>query len=314
MQRGIKLLALVATAVVGSCAPADESTDVATRAFESVERVRHTVESTGHPMAVWEKSASRPRAAILLVHGRTWSTVPDFDLDVPGEDLSLMNGLVGLGYATYGVDLRGYGETPRDETGWNTPNRAASDVASVLRWVRARHPELSVHLFGWSLGSMVSQLAAQQNPTLVDRLVLFGYPTVVGVERPYAEPDGDPPRAPTTAEAAASDFVVPGSISSRAVEAYVQSALRADPVRSDWTGGHEWNQLDPAQVRVPTLILQGEHDPLSTEESALPLFTGLGSADKAWVVIPGGDHAAFLEAPRPYFLSALDGFLGNGAG
>ena len=87
--------------------------------------------------------------------------------------------------------------------------------------------------------------------------------------------------APTTAEAAASDFVIPGSISTRAVEAYVEAALRADPVRSDWTRGHEWNQLDPAEVRVPTLILQGEHDPLSPQELALPLFTGLGTTDKA---------------------------------
>jgi len=313
MHRGIKVWGLVAAATLGSCSPAEVGPG-AERGPEAVERTRHTVESNGHPLAVWEKSASQPRAAVLLVHGRTWSTVPDFDLEVPGEDLSLMNGLVDLGYATYGVDLRGYGETPRDETGWNTPNRAAVDVADVLRWMRARHPELAVHLFGWSLGSMVSQLTAQQAPELVDRLVLFGYPIPVGADRPHEEREGDPPRAPTTAEAAASDFVVPGSISPRAVEAYVEAALRADPVRSDWTAGHEWNQLDPADVNVPTLILQGEHDPLSPEALALPLFAGLGSPDKAWVVIPGGDHAAFLEAPRSYFLAVLDGFLANGEG
>ena len=309
---GVRVFAVAAVVAMGACS-LERSEAVETLAeTATVERVRHTVDSDGHPMAVWEKSAESPRAVVFLLHGRTWSTVPDFDLTVSGEELSLMDGLVERGYATYGVDLRGYGETPRDETGWVTPNRAAADLENVLKWVRERHPDLSVHLFGWSLGSMVSQLTAQRSPELLDRLVLFGYPTPVGVERPYEEPASDPPMAPTTAEAAASDFVVPGSISPRAVEAYVAAALSADPIRSDWTHGHEWNQLDPAAVRVPTLILQGEHDPLSPEALAAPLFAGLGTTDKAWVVIPGGDHAAFLEAPRSYFLSVLDGFLAGG--
>ena len=80
-------------------------------------------------------------------------------------------------------------------------------------------------------------------------------------------------------------------------------------VRADWTASHEWNELDPAAVTVPTLILQGEHDPLSPSEFQAWLFDGLGTSDKTWAVIPGGDHAAFLEAPRPYFLAVLRGFL-----
>ncbi len=113
--------------------------------------VRHTVISDGHSMAVWEKSPTAPQAVVLLVHGRTWSTRPDFDLQVSGEDLSLMDGLVEMGLASFGVDLRGYGETPRDESGWNTPDRAAADVAKLLAWLRARAPERPVYLFGWSL-------------------------------------------------------------------------------------------------------------------------------------------------------------------
>jgi alpha-beta hydrolase superfamily lysophospholipase len=162
---------------------------------QAAELHRHTVDSGGHGMAVWEKGVENPNAILLLLHGRTWSTLPDFDLQVPGEDLSLMDGLVGLGYTTYGVDLRGYGETPRDATGWNTPVGAATDLANVLRWVRGRHPDVPVHLFGWSLGSMVSQLTAQRSPDLIDRLVLYGYPIRPGSERPLDEPDGPPPRA-----------------------------------------------------------------------------------------------------------------------
>lgn len=310
-------LLLVALAGIWACtAPAPDGRTEAGSAEEAppAELTRHELDSDGHPMALWSKGATESAAVVLLIHGRTWSTVPDFDLQVPGEDLSLMDGLVERGFATYGLDLRGYGETPRDPSGWNTPERAAADVANALTWIRERHPGRPVHLFGWSLGSMVSQLTAQRHPELVDRLVLFGYPYRPGAERAVEEPAGDPPRAPTTAEGAASDFITPGSISRRAIDAYVAAALDADPVRTDWTRGHEWNALDPNAVSVPTLVLQGEHDPLSPSASLALLFQGLGTPDKAWVVVPGGDHAAFLESPRTYFLATLESFLLRGEG
>ena len=280
-----------------------------------VAQTPHTVDSDGHPMAVWEK---RPeggaRAVVVLLHGRTWSGLPDFDLQVPGEDLSLMDGLTRRGYAVYALDQRGYGATPRDASGWLTPDRAVEDLAEVLGWVRSREPGTPVHLFGWSYGSMVSQLTAQRHPDLVDRLVLFGYPFRPGARLDQDVATGPPPARPTTAEAAASDFIVPGSISDAAVAAYVKAALAADPVRVDWTRTHEWNALDPAEVRVPTLILRGEHDPLAPQAAQEELFSRLATPDRALVVVPGGDHAAFLERPRPYFLDVLDAFLTGGAG
>ena len=135
---------------------------------------RHALVVDGHPFAVWSKVPAEPRAVMLLIHGRTWSTRPDFDLQVPGEDLSLMDGLADMGIAAYGLDLRGYGETPRDASGWLTPDRAAADVAQVLGWLKRRHPELAApYLFGWSYGAMVSQLVSQRQPDAMSAVVLF---------------------------------------------------------------------------------------------------------------------------------------------
>ena len=39
------------------------------------------------------------------------------------------------------------------------------------------------------------------------------------------------------------------------------------------------------------------------------LFTRLATSDRQWVVIPGGDHAAFMETPRPLFLHVLSSFI-----
>jgi pimeloyl-ACP methyl ester carboxylesterase len=247
---------------------------------------------------------------MLLIHGRTWSTRPDFDLQVPGEQRSLMDGLVEHGIAAYGVDLRGYGETPRDDSGWLTPDRAAADVAGVLEWLASLSPEAPRPvLFGWSYGAMVAQLVAQRRPDLLASLVLFGYPVRPGINRTPEDADGDPPREATTTWDARSDFVTPGSISDAAIEAFVSAAVAADPVRMDWRDLEQWDALDAASLQIPTLLLEGFHDPLALDDVHAQLFSRIASDDKAWVVIPGGDHAAFMETPRAYFLDAVATFL-----
>lgn len=275
------------------------------------ELVHHTVSSDGHPMAVWEKKASEEKGVILFVHGRTWSGVPDFDLQVEGEDLSLMDGMIAEGYTSYAIDLRGYGGTPRDSTEWATPNRAAKDVHRVLEWISERHNNTKVHLFGWSMGSTISLLATQQNPTHMASLTLFGF--WMDLDRDIPEDPKDIALAKTvnTAEAAASDFIVPGSISQKAIDTYVKSALKADPIRMDWKRQNEYKQIDPTTMTLPVLIIQGELDPIAPTDRQLKLFTRLKTADKSWVVIAGGDHAAFMETPRSHFIQAFSGFIGR---
>ncbi len=269
----------------------------------------HTVDVDGHPVAVWEKSPVNPSGTILLIHGRTWSSLPDFDLQLPGEELSLMDGLVAEGFAAYAVDLRGYGGTPRDETGWITPDRAARDVVEVLRWVAEGTGDLPA-LFGWSYGSMVAQLTAQRAGALMSSLILFGYPVGWDSEFSSSGPGPDqPPRTPNTAEAAASDFLIPGAISRRAIDEYVRHALEADPVRADWRDQAAWNELNPSEVFVPTLLIQGEKDPYAPTDRQADFFSRLGTADRTWVTIAGGDHAAHLETPRASFIHALVSFL-----
>ncbi|MFQ5703789.1 MAG: alpha/beta hydrolase [Gemmatimonadales bacterium] len=288
----------------------DTNTTASSGASVQAELVRHTVTSDGHPIAVWEKSAPDAEAVIVLLHGRTWSALPDFDLQVPGENLSLMDGLVAAGYSTFGPDMRGYGSTPRDATGWLTPDRAARDLAAVLQWVweKSGGGERPV-LLGWSLGSMISQLTVQRHPELVSQLVLFGYPFDPTVEISRQDHPDKPPRLRNTAKAAASDFITPGSISQTAIGSYVAAALAADSIRVDWNDWESWAELKAEALTVPTLLLQGQFDPLAKSEGQVALFTGLGTPDKEWIVIPGGDHAAFLETPRPHFIAALVSFI-----
>lgn len=308
-MRPLLLLFVALTA----CAPSDPEAPSAEAAPPPLERF--DVDSDGHAMAVWARLPAEPRAVVLLLHGRTWSSLPDFDLQVEGESLSLMAALADRGIATYALDARGYGATPRDETGWLTPDRMAADVANVLAWVAVRHPQHPAPaVMGWSFGSTAAHLAAQRHSDLLSGVALYGYWKDPAVTLPVGDDPAEPARAPTTEEAARSDFITEGTISATAVAAFVAAALEADPVRVDVRRQHEFNALAPDSLTVPTLILQGELDPIAPTGTQVGLFLGLGTGHKAWVVLPGCDHAAHLEVCKPRFVEALASFVLEVAG
>jgi pimeloyl-ACP methyl ester carboxylesterase len=271
---------------------------------------QHTVLATGHPLAVWSRAPAAPTSTIVLVHGRTWSSRPDFDLRVPGLQRSVMASLATRGFAVYAVDLRGYGASPRDRSGFLTPSRAAADVVAVLHWVAARHPSLPPPaLLGWSLGGAVAQLAVHQPAAPVSALVLFGYamdPTATIAHVPA--PDR-PAMVETTRADAEFDFVSPQVTPRAVVDAFVQQALASDPVRVDWTREDEFNAMKASTIRVPTLVIHGARDPGLAEEVTARFVAALGTPHRQWTILPGADHAAQLEDTHEAFVDAVAGFL-----
>ncbi len=262
----------------------------------------------GHPLRLWRLEAEGPaRGAIVLLHGRTWSGLPDFDLRVAEDrSLSLMHRLRERGYVSYALDLRGYGGTERDATGWLEPERAAEDLAAALARVREREGA-APDLLGWSYGALIGQLCVQRHPDAARTLTLYGYPRDPDARTSAQASKGDAPRVPNTEAAAASDFITPGTISADAIAAYVRVAMAADPIKADWRSTQQFNALDPELIPIPTLVLHGDRDPFDRLWQA-KLFTRIGQADKQWIVIPEGDHAAHLEQPDR-FVAALLGFV-----
>jgi alpha-beta hydrolase superfamily lysophospholipase len=210
---------------------------------------QHIVRVDGHPLTVWARQPPVPRAVVLLIHGRTWSSLPDFDLDVPRLQRSVLASLVSRGLAAYALDLRGYGATPRDATGWLTPRRAAADVQGVLAWIAERHRGLPrPAVVGWSRGAAIGMLAVQRAPALASSLVLFGFAFEPGSRFADATPAIAPARLRNTADAARRDFISPRVTPPAVIRAFVEQALRADPVMVDLRGDVELDELDPTRI------------------------------------------------------------------
>ena len=314
------LAGLLALALSIPCLPASAARDAPPGATPATARLTVAADD-GLPLVVWARAPAHPRGTVLLVHGRTWSARPNFDLQVPGEPAdsrSVLAALARAGYAAYAVDLRGYGATPRDASGWDTPARALADVDAVLDWIARRHPGLPPPaLLGYSNGARLALLAAQRPGAPISAAVLYGFPDDVALPVPVApEPGSDapqPPRLRTTAEAAASDFVVAGAAPAAVREAYVAQALAADPVRTDWRAATEFRYV-PEQVRVPVLLLRGARDPLATQEENDHLYLRLGTEDRSWVTLPAADHVAHVEDTHAAWVQSVVDFLKRARG
>jgi pimeloyl-ACP methyl ester carboxylesterase len=299
---------IVATSLVLAAPPAALAQRPATTAQPAPERF--TVTSEGHPMAVWARRPATPRGVILLVHGRTWSSRPDFDLQVPGLQRSVMASFVSQGFAAYAVDLRGYGETPRDKTGWLTPKQSVADIINVLTWVAARHPGLpKPTLVGWSRGAVMAAMAAQTAPARVSNVVMFGF--AFDPELEFAEVAGPeaPAKTRNSALSAESDFISPEVTPRSVIAAFIEQALKADPILVDVKDDTDFNAFDPSELTTPTLVLFGSEDPGLVIEEAGKMFAALASRDKQMVVLAGADHAAQLEDTHDAWIAAIVNFV-----
>lgn len=271
---------------------------------------RFTVQSEGHPIAVWGRRPASPKGAVLFVHGRTWSGRPDFDLQVPGMQRSVLMSFVAQGYAAYAIDLRGYGATPRDATGWLTPKRGAADIANVLAWISSQHPSLpKPTLVGWSRGAAMSGIVATTMPERLSNVVLFGFAFDPELEFGDAEPAEKPEKMKNTAAAAASDFISPKVTPRQVVSAFVEQAMAADPILADLKNDGEFNGFKPKLLNTPVLILFGSEDPGVSAEDAGKMFAAVKTPDKQMVVLPGADHAAHLEDTHDAWVAAIINFI-----
>ena len=229
-----------------------------------------------HPLTVYGIGNKTPKSddhVLLMLHGRTWSSVPVFHLlggqrnRAKGhESRSLMEALHDKKITVYSMDFRGFGGTPNDHTDSVGPDRCVEDVESVLHWLAERHhcstPE-KISLMGWSQGALVAQLAAQRDKPQFSRLILYGsiFDPLVRYPRDplFIRNKENSTAYNNTFDDAIEDFTIEGTIPPKAATYFAEAALLADPVKAQWKHLYQFNNCDPARVHVPTLVVSSDY-------------------------------------------------------
>ena len=97
----------------------------------AINGTEHWVNRDGHRLHVWEKTGDKPPSVgkvTLLVHGGTYSGKTDFDIQVPDQNFSLMDHLVGQGHDAFTFAVWGYGKSDRPADGFQVTTESAIQV------------------------------------------------------------------------------------------------------------------------------------------------------------------------------------------
>jgi pimeloyl-ACP methyl ester carboxylesterase len=266
-------------------------------------------------------AAGQPRLPVLfLVHGSSVSSLPSFDLTVPGAgEYSLMNVFARWGFDVWTMDFEGYGKS--------TVTAGNSDIASGVADLKAAMPVVEretgqsrFNFMGESSGAIRAGAFAVAEPERVERLVLEAF-TYTGKGSPTLAKRGEQTefyrthnRRPRDEKMILSIFTrdKPGTSDPRVPAAIAKAEMpNGDSVPTgtylDMTANLPL--VDPTKVQCPVLMVRGQYDGISTEEDLLDFFTRLPTPDKQYVVIPGAAHAVGMGLTRADLWHVMREFL-----
>lgn len=118
-------------------------------------------------------SNDSPKAAIIFIHGLCGKI---------GRMLPTMRHFAGQGYACIGFDMRGHGDSIREErdrgyTYQGGSKAMAEDIKGVIGWVEDHFPNTPVFMVAHSMGSLAARTYLKTDDTRIDGLVICGSPS-----------------------------------------------------------------------------------------------------------------------------------------
>jgi len=264
----------------------------------------HWIKKNGDiKLFLWQKPAvGAPKGTILFVHGSSMASQPTFDLQVPGRPhSSAMEWFAEKGFETWTMDNEGYGRSDKSRPINFDIANGADDIAAATQ-----HNGKPVLMYGISSGALKAALFAQRHPERVARLALDafvwtgdGSPTLA--ERSKRLPEFQAKnRRPIDRAFVHSIFNRdhPGTADKATIEAFADAILALDDSVPTGTYVDMCSKLplvEPEKIKVPTLLMRGEHDGIASIDDLLEFFRRLPHPDKQFAVMAGISHASFQQ-------------------
>lgn len=260
----------------------------------------------GYAMEIYGWNADTPsvRAVVQIAHGM-------------GEHSSryreLAHALTGAGYAVYANEHRGHGadaaaRNELGEFGARGFGGLVSDMATLSRFARARHPGAPLILMGHSMGSFATQVYMLDHSELVQGIALSGTTAVdklgtqimAGWKLEDANAALPNPRTafdwlsrdPAMVDAYMADSLCGFTVSAASFESMLVTCARATPVEA----------YQGVRRELPVFAFVGDQDPINNRlEWFYPLLQRYQSAGLTNVsshVYGGARHEVFNETNR----------------
>jgi pimeloyl-ACP methyl ester carboxylesterase len=259
---------------------------------------------------LYEKFVGVPESklgTILFVHGSSMASTPTFDLQVPGRtDSSPMDVFSRLGFATWCVDMEGYGRSDKKRDINYDIATGADDLAAASDYILKTRNTGPLLVYGISSGALRAALFAERHPERVKRLALDamvwtgkGSPTLA--ERRKRLPEFKAKnRRPIDRAFVRSIFTRdhPGTADDEVIEAFATAILALDDSVPTGTYVDMCENLpvcDPTKITMPTIIMRGEFDGIAGFDDLIEFFKLLPNLDKQFAVMPGLAHSSFHQ-------------------
>ena len=257
---------------------------------------------------LWRKpAAAAPRGTVLFVHGSSMSGRPTFDLHVPGRPhSSVMEWFAERGFDTWTLDNEGYGSSDKSRPINCDIANGADDIGAASAYIQSHTGAKKLLLYGISAGALRAGVFTQRHPERVARLTLDamvwtgeGSPTLEQRKKRLPEFQAKHRRPIDRAFVrSVFDRDHPGTADDATIEAFASAILAYDDSVPTGTYVDMCSKLplvDPTKIRVPTLIMRGEHDGIAALEDLVKFFALLPHPDKQFALMEGVSHASFQQ-------------------
>jgi len=287
-----------------------------------------TTKDGGVNLFLYEKYARDPAktvGTVLFVHGSSMASQPTFDLQVPGRvDSSAMDHFAHLGYDCWCVDMEGYGRSTKDRDNNAPISQGADDcyvAALYIQKLRGNRPFL---VYGISSGALRAAMFAERHPEMVARLALDamvwtgeGSPTLEQRRKKLAEFKATNRRPIDKAFIrSVFDRDHPDTAERHVIDAFADAVTALDNSVPTGTYVDMCSRLpvvDPEEIKVPTLIMRGQHDGIASLEDLMKFYAKLPNPDKQFTVMPGISHASFQQKNYMLVYHILSSFFAQPA-
>jgi pimeloyl-ACP methyl ester carboxylesterase len=307
------------------------------RAEHSVSHRASAPAVAGQNVALYvrEVSASKSSEAspVLFIHGAGTPAEVAFDVPVAGH--SWMAYLAERGFATYAMDMTGYGRSTRPPqmadrcnlseeqqkqeftdicaathvTALTTMASDWDDIDAVVDWLRQRHNGAKVSLVAWSQGGPRSAGYAFHHADKVASVVILA----PAYNRQAAATAAEAPIAGVAiTKQSKTDFLnqwngqatCVNQYESTVAEAVWSEMLASDPVGAKWGSGVRraprvptfgWTTKEVAATQTPMMVVAGLTDGQVNPDRVRELYADLGAKQKVLVELPCSSHNAMWE-------------------